>query len=176
MLVNLSEIMTVPGQTKHTDVPIGLAHFSMDGIEYDFAKKDEVSVDLSCPAEHKVQVCCKAELVLNIPCSRCLKNVQVPFSIDFEQEFDFSGRDEEKKAELEEAVYIKDHDFDVDVFVSEEMMLQFPMQTLCKEDCKGICDVCGVNRNEKSCNCSEQGRDPRMLAIQDIFKNFGQTE
>ena len=39
-----------------------------------------------------------------------------------------------------------------------------------------ICSVCGCNLNEKSCECDQQGRDPRMLAIQDIFKNFGQTD
>ena len=176
MLVNLSEVMTVPGQTRHTDVSIELAHFVMYGENYDFAKKSMASVDISCKEEHKVHISCKAEVALQIPCSRCLENVQVPFTIDFEREFDFSGTNEERNEELKEAEYIQEHDLDVDALVSEEMMLQFPMQTLCKDDCKGICNVCGVNLNHESCHCSEQGRDPRMLAIQDIFKNFGQTD
>ena len=176
MLVNLSEVMTVKGQTRHTDVSIELEHFIMYGDVYDFASKGTASVDVTCVAEHKVSISCKADVMLQIPCSRCLKDVQVPFAIDFEREFDFSGMNEERNEELKEAEYILDHDLDVDALISEEMMLQFPMQTLCKDDCKGFCDICGVNLNLESCNCSEQGRDPRMLAIQDIFKNFGQTD
>ena len=47
------------------------------------------------------------------------------------------------------------------------------MQTAgCKEDCKGLCPVCGTNLNEKECGCDRTVADPRMAAIQDIFKNF----
>ena len=102
--------------------------------------------------------------------------MQVPFTIDFEKEFDFTGEKEEAREALEEAEYIQEYSLDVDALVVQEMMLQFPMQTLCSEDCKGICDVCGTNLNTGSCDCAQQGRDPRMLAIQDIFKNFGQTD
>ena len=110
MLVNLSEVMTVKGQTRHTDVSIELEHFVMYGDTYDFASKSTASVDVTCTAERKVSIVCKADVVLQIPCSRCLKEVQVPFAIDFEHEFDFSGMNEERNEELKEAEYILDYD------------------------------------------------------------------
>lgn len=176
MLINLSEVMAMVGQTKDTQAPIGLEGFSMYGTEYSFSKKSDAHVTVTCVGERKVSICCKAETALCIPCSRCLDEVIVSFVIDFNKEFDFSGTKEESQEELEEAEYIIEYDLDVDALIMEEMMLQFPMQTLCKDDCKGICGTCGTNLNIGSCICDQQGRDPRMLAIQDIFKNFGQAD
>ncbi len=44
-------------------------------------------------------------------------------------------------------------------------------ETRGKDDCKGICPVCGQNLNEKECGCDTFVPDPRMAVIQDIFKN-----
>lgn len=176
MLVNLSEVMSNVGKRKDTQLPITLEQFTMYGEEYNFSKKEDAQISIVCIGERKISLSCKAELSLEIPCSRCLEMVQVPFTIDFEKEFDFTGEKEEAREALEEAEYIQEYSLDVDALVVQEMMLQFPMQTLCSEDCKGICDVCGTNLNTGSCDCAQQGRDPRMLAIQDIFKNFGQTD
>ena len=176
MLINLSEVMAMVGQTKDTQTSIELEKFSMHGIEYSFSEKSDAHVIVTCVGERKVSICCKADVSLLVPCSRCLEEVVVPFVIDFSKEFDFSGTKEESQEELEEAEYIIDYDLDVDALVMEEMMLQFPMQALCKDDCKGICGTCGTNLNTGSCTCDQQGSDPRMLAIQDIFKNFGQAD
>ena len=176
MLVNLSEVMSNVGQRKDAQVPIGLEQFTMYGETYAFSEKEDAKISVVCIGERKISLTCKAKVCLEIPCSRCLKMVQVPFEIDFEKEFDFSGQKEEASIELEETEYIQEYSLDVDTLITEEMMLQFPMQTLCSDNCKGICDICGTNLNTGSCNCDQQGRDPRMLAIQDIFKNFGQTD
>jgi uncharacterized protein len=37
----------------------------------------------------------------------------------------------------------------------EQILLQLPMQRVCREDCKGICPTCGGNRNETECHCEE---------------------
>lgn len=175
MLFNLSEVMAMVGQTKSAQVPIGFEIFSMCGEAYPVVSNDDVSVEVVCTGERKVQITCHSNVTVQVPCSRCLKSVQVPFEIDFQKEFCFDGTKEHQE-ELEEAIYIEEFDLNVDCLVSEEMMLQFPLQTLCKDDCKGICGICGKDLNEDSCDCHLQGRDPRMLAIQDIFKNFGQTD
>ena len=176
MLINLSEVMSMVGQTKDTQAHIEFEQFSMCGEEYEFARKEDAHVIIVCVGERKVSIQCEAKLSLKIPCSRCLKEVEVPFDISFSKEFDFSGTKEESQQELDEAEYIQEYDLDVDALIAEEMMLQFPLQTLCKDDCKGICSVCGINLNTGSCTCDQMGKDPRMLAIQDIFKNFGQTD
>jgi uncharacterized protein len=43
--------------------------------------------------------------------------------------------------------------------------MAFPVQTLCREDCVGLCQVCGINRNEQSCACQEESGDPRFAIL-----------
>lgn len=176
MLVNLSEVMTVTGRTKHMEVPLELTHFEKQEESYPVVKKNPVILDITSTAERKVRIQCKTSLSVMIPCGRCLEDVEVPFDIGYNREFDFREIDGDRNEELKEATYIQEFDLNVEDLIAEELFVQFPMQTLCREDCKGFCGKCGINLNTGVCECSEQGSDPRMLAIQDIFKNFGQAD
>lgn len=57
-------------------------------------------------------------------------------------------------------------------WLHNEVLINWPMRVLCKEDCKGICSRCGANLNQGSCDCDTADLDPRMAVISDIFKNF----
>ena len=54
----------------------------------------------------------------------------------------------------------------------DELIVQWPIRVLCKDDCKGICSRCGANLNIQTCDCDTTGLDPRMAAIKDIFSKF----
>ena len=41
----------------------------------------------------------------------------------------------------------------LDAFFGEVVACAMPIQPLCREDCAGLCPVCGVNRNENRCDC-----------------------
>ena len=79
---------------------------------------------------------------------------------------------EEKLEQLDENNYIAGYQLDVDALIADEMVLQWPLKVLCKEDCKGICTVCGKNLNEQECECDRTVLDPRMAAFLDIFEQF----
>ena len=71
-------------------------------------------------------------------------------------------------AEGEEVVGIaeyRDDKIDLTEVVREQLYLALPMKPLCREDCKGLCPVCGVNRNRETCTCQEVWVDPRMAAL-----------
>ena len=53
----------------------------------------------------------------------------------------------------------------------EFVLLALPMQKLCDENCKGICPVCGQNRNQKDCGCQSNAGDDRWAALKEIRKN-----
>ena len=112
------------------------------------------------------------KLALNIPCNRCLENVKTDFDIQISKEVDFHKTEEERAKELDELNYISGYNLDVDILVYDEILIDFPMQVLCNENCKGICNVCGTNLNKGTCDCETEGMDPRMSAIRDIFNNF----
>ncbi|MFA5090924.1 MAG: DUF177 domain-containing protein [Candidatus Omnitrophota bacterium] len=73
-------------------------------------------------------------------CSRCLKEVEVDFSKGLQLNYLLEKTD--KKISLDEDI-------------RQELILDYPMKTLCKSDCKGLCPVCGIDLNEGICNCKK---------------------
>jgi uncharacterized protein len=42
--------------------------------------------------------------------------------------------------------------------IRDEILLSMPLGPLCKEDCAGICALCGGNRNLSPCDCESRQR------------------
>ncbi|MFR7439951.1 MAG: YceD family protein [Lachnospiraceae bacterium] len=120
-------------------------------------------------SEKKLVITGQADITLNIPCDRCLEDVEVLFSLDFEKHVNLEAEDDK---ESDETNYIDGYNLDVDKLLYNEILIGWPMKVLCSEDCKGICSVCGQNLNEGTCDCEDTGLDPRMSVIRDVFKNF----
>ena len=108
-----------------------------------------------------------------IECTRCLepfeKDLEIPFKASFVTPEHFT---EEKEAELNEAdldvsVY-EDDKIDLSELVREQIILNLPEQFFCSEDCKGLCDKCGANRNLIDCKCIEKEIDPRWAALKNL--------
>jgi uncharacterized protein len=57
---------------------------------------------------------------------------------------------------------------DLNRVVETETTLALPMKPLCRDDCRGLCPVCGGNRNLVSCACAERAPDPRLAALRDL--------
>jgi len=56
--------------------------------------------------------------------------------------------------EPDEDVYpISGNDIDLLPPIREQVILATPLQSLCKEDCLGLCQECGANLNEGVCGC-----------------------
>ena len=52
----------------------------------------------------------------------------------------------------------------------EQILLMLPMQRVCREDCKGICPICGKNRNESDCHCTATMADDRWSSLKQFKK------
>ncbi len=172
MTVSLSEAMQVAGGVFTKEIPYEPTEFCYSGVNYPFLEKKPVQLTITNLGARKVKIELEGEVVLSMPCDRCLREVAVSIPLSSEREVDFSGSDSEGAAELDETSFIDGYDLDVDAFVCEEILLGFPMKVLCQEDCKGICKVCGANLNEGECGCDRTELDPRMSVIRDIFNNF----
>ena len=62
-----------------------------------------------------------------------------------------------------------EHDaLDLGALVETETTLALPMKPLCRADCRGLCPVCGVNRNLTPCTCERRAPDPRLAALRDL--------
>lgn len=172
MLVSLSEIMNLPAdEVQEKNVSYDADSFERCGVAYPVLEKEDVTLNITNLGGRKVKIEVKTKVVLSIPCDRCLSEQRVEIPVSSEVEIDFNESSEERINDLNEIGYIDGYDLDVDRLVYEEILLGFPMKVLCKENCKGICKVCGANLNQGECGCNRAEPDPRMSVIRDIFNN-----
>lgn len=82
------------------------------------------------------------------PCSRCLKETTVKRSVSFDDRFLPTSRESEEEDPA--LIYSRDR-IDLTDYVNELILTDMPLVLLCKEDCKGLCPVCGQDLNEKDC-------------------------
>ena len=77
--------------------------------------------------------------------------------------------EEERREALDECAYIHGYDLDVDELVYSEILVNWPLRVLCKEDCKGLCSVCGANKNVENCSCLDYDVDVRLAKLRELF-------
>lgn len=68
---------------------------------------------------------------------------------------------------------IQDGMIDIGPLVREVLALALPMKPLCREDCLGLCPVCGKSLNDGPCGCRVEVIDPRLAALADAFRVGG---
>lgn len=169
MIINISELLSTSLKTEKHQVPVTLDSFMLNGETFPLTTDRTFDLTLSNVGTRKVLLQGNWTCSLTIPCDRCLKPVSVFFDIVVDEELDLSEERDEDEADDS---YLTDDGLDTDALVNHEILIRFPMKTLCREACKGICLKCGKDLNEGECGCDRSPVDPRMAAIQDIFKNF----
>ncbi len=99
---------------------------------------------------------------LELPCDRCGEGCRQRISTPFFERF----------TNLAEETGEDVHRFSGDAidllpFVEQAVFLEAPMKNLCKEDCRGLCPVCGTNLNKSVCTCEHRVPDPRLAVLAD---------
>jgi uncharacterized protein len=106
-------------------------------------------------------------------CARCLEPVAIPWQQDFDLMYRPLGA-----VKMPDEAAITDADTEIGYYqgngllledvLKEQVVLAMPLRALCREDCKGLCPHCGVNRNTTECDCDESRVDPRWSALADL--------
>lgn len=171
MLIDLRELLSGTKDVLTENVQIDMSVIDTGVSEYGILEKNPFELKLSKLGKNKLHACGEGEVVLDIPCDRCLKSVSTKVDFSIDQEIDLNA-DDTKDEEQEEKDYIDGYNLDVDRLVFGEIMLSMPGKTLCKEDCKGLCLICGNDLNVTECGCDREVLDPRMSVFKDILNNF----
>jgi len=100
----------------------------------------------------------KMNATLPAECVRCLIDFQQPLSVDFTELYAFT-RDSITDSNL---LLPDDAHIDLGPLVREYMLLEFPIRPLCRNDCKGLCPICGENLNEVSDHHHAGDLDPHQ--------------
>ena len=111
--------------------------------------------------------------VAGMECTRCLQPVEhklhIPFKTEFitAENYKAAKESELHEQDLDTAVYEGDK-IDLTELVREQILLNLPEQVFCTENCRGLCEKCGANRNLIDCNCIEKETDPRWSALKNL--------
>jgi len=64
----------------------------------------------------------------------------------------------------------EDHVLDLRPLVRDSMLLEVPIRALCRPDCRGLCPVCGADRNQEVCQHPNQDVDPRLSVLRGLLE------
>jgi uncharacterized protein len=108
-----------------------------------------------------------------LECTRCLqeieRNLEFPFEAAFVgAEYYTAAKEAELKDTDLDVSMLEDETIDLTELAREQILLNLPEQVFCREDCKGLCEKCGANRNLINCNCEEKELDPRWAALKNL--------
>lgn len=174
MLINLYNVVSGAGREETVK-----AEFAEREVSY-FGETIRVSADgaFDVMLRHTEKEIVSVELSVKLKtvriCSRCMEDVENEYLLHISRVIDVKeGRVHTDISEEDEEIsYIEDCALDVDMLVLDELYTVIPMNVFCKEDCKGICKVCGTNLNKSTCDCDQTVPDPRMAVFSDIFNQF----
>jgi uncharacterized protein len=123
-------------------------------------------------AKHGFDLVGHLNALLRVDCSRCLVTFDVPLVQDFFLTLvaDKSPEKGTSHGEDEEAALFPCAEGRADLveMVSEQIYLNLPLKPVCREDCKGLCPVCGASRNVTDCDCRTEDLDPRLTPLLDL--------
>ncbi|MFA5658828.1 MAG: DUF177 domain-containing protein [Oscillospiraceae bacterium] len=84
-------------------------------------------------------------------CDRCLDEFERRYSFDFRHMLvrSLSG-------ENDDYIVCENDELDISELAVSDLLLQLPSKILCRDDCKGLCYICGKNLNFSDCSCREK--------------------
>jgi uncharacterized protein len=93
----------------------------------------------------------RAEAMVDTACARCTKPFNERVTFTFSERF---LKDQSDTGDDETYPYAGD-ELQLDKAVLDNLFLELPIAGVCREDCKGLCPVCGADRNTIDCDCAK---------------------
>lgn len=172
MVIDLSELLSLKDKVKSEEIPLEMEKFSTKLGSYEIVDRKPMIFKFTGLGNRKVNMEAELSVTLLIPCDRCLEDVRQEINISTSKEINLGDTDDTQRDVLDEMTYLEGMSFDAEKFAYGEILMNLPMKILCSEDCKGICNRCGMNLNHGDCGCDTTEIDPRMAKAMEVFKSF----
>ncbi|MHB0913691.1 MAG: YceD family protein [Armatimonadota bacterium] len=155
------------------------------GMQADVEVEEPCPEDLGCtaPARGKLHLANagsllimtgKLETEMKFECGRCLIDFTMPVSMQIEEEFRLEKigdmmrvlplEEEEEAADL-----LSENTLDVHELVRQNILVEMPIQPLCRPECRGLCPTCGENLNVRQCQCAPADLESPFAALADLL-------
>jgi uncharacterized protein len=130
----------------------------LDSLHYD--------VSLLKSGDH-IKVKGTINTAVSLRCVRCLENFEMQVDSNFDIILFPMNLIEVNNLHLEdedmEYIFFEGDKIDIDKILIEQVNFFIPYNPLCKENCKGLCPVCGVNLNREECKCDNSFKELSLL-------------
>ena len=169
MLIDLSAL---GGRSKQVEISVGADDLDLALEHARLTAPAQFSGEVSGD-DFRANVRGRIDSNFELDCTRCLEPVKISLPIEFSSEFvakEHFGSEGEHEIDPENltANSLDGDRIDLTEVVREQILLNLPEQMYCRDDCKGICESCGVNRNLSDCGCEADEADPRWAALKNL--------
>jgi len=157
LVVNALELLRRPGSLK--DVACEVEPEVVELHDERLVPASTVDVDLVCSSlSTGIVIEGAISARFHGECRRCLAPVTGQIDTPVRELYQETVTDPD-------AFPIENDQIDLRPLVRETVLLELPDAPLCSAECRGLCPVCGVDRNVTACSCSTEARDPRWSAL-----------
>jgi uncharacterized protein len=163
------------GGPEDIDRRLGPEAFDLRGEDFRVVAPVHLTARATKDAQ-KVRLTGRVQTTLEAGCSSCLEPFTIPVDAPFDLLFlpDTAGaeRGDADRTVHEDDVgvsFYKDDTIDLGAVMREQFFLALPMKPLCRDDCQGLCPVCGVNRNRETCAGHAEWTDPRLEPLKKLL-------
>ncbi len=174
MFIEIEDLKQEPLEVSHV-YEIGQLRFAHDGA----VLGEAVRADFVLSHKDKdLHIEGTVRTAIQYKCSRCLKEFARPLAMNYNLYYLPQPRgiraDEEIELKYEDMdiAYYDGIRLDVDLMIVEQIELSMPMKIVCREDCLGLCYICGADLNEGVCGCKKQETDSRLAALLEFRKKM----
>jgi uncharacterized protein len=124
-------------------------------------------------ATMEIEVKGRLKVEMEADCDRCLERAAFAIDTDFVLVYRPTALAPEREIELtdvqeREIGFYNGEGIQLADVLREQIILCLPMQKVCRDDCKGICPMCGQNRNTSECGCHAELRDDRWAGLREM--------
>lgn len=151
------------GEARRLELKVGVDPLEFGGQRYEAERGElEALLDVSrTAAGYSLRL--RYATRLHGPCMRCLEQAGERIAVDA-REVGQPGGGEELVSP-----YLADGQLDLRAWAREALVLALPAQVFCREDCLGLCAVCGENLNEAGPgHAHEREPDPRWAKLSEL--------
>jgi uncharacterized protein len=161
---DLGRLRLASGEGRRLTLAVALEPLRFGGETYAVSHADaDATLDISRTTHNGYALRLRFETTLGGPCMRCLEPARPAISVDA-REIDQPGDVEELQSP-----YVTDEVLDLRAWARDALALALPVQLLCREDCAGLCPVCGIDLNAAGPeHVHERAPDPRWAKLSEL--------
>lgn len=139
---DLGGLHLTPGEGRRLQLDVAIEPFSLGGERYPVDPElVAVQLDVSRTTGQGYALRLRFEATVTGPCMRCLEPAAPTFQVDSREVSQPGGGDELTSP------YVKRDELDLHGWARDALALALPAKVLCRDDCAGLCAVCGENLN-----------------------------